>query len=118
MNPEIDKIIETAIIQFEFSKDGRIFKVNNAYTGLEDPKTPLSPKIIALTGLNDPKLSGESFDTQLINKIIDPIDIIISHNASFDRKFAEKRFPAFEKYASPFSHNKLSLALTTFSQVV
>ena len=97
LNPETDKIIETAIIQFEFSKDGRIFKVNNAYTGLEDPKTPLSPKIIKLTGLTDRKLSGESFDTQLINKIIDPIDIIISHNASFDRKFAEKRFPAFEK---------------------
>ena len=37
LNPETDKIIETAIIQFEFSKDGRIFKVNNAYTGLEDP---------------------------------------------------------------------------------
>ena len=97
LSHDIDKIIEIAIVPFEFSKDGRIFKVNNAYSCLEDPQTPLSRKIISLTGLTDQILAGKSFDTQSINKIIDPVDLIIAHNSNFDRKFVEKRFPAFEK---------------------
>ena len=70
---------------------------NNAYSCLEDPQTPLSQKIISLTGLTNEILTGKSFDVQSINNIIDPADLIIAHNANFDRKFVEKRFPVFVK---------------------
>ena len=87
LSHEIDKIIEIAIVKFEFSKDGRIFKIHDSYSCLEDPKIPLTDKIIALTGLKDADLATKSFDIDAINKFVENADVIIAHNANFDRKF-------------------------------
>tara|TARA_Y100001936_G_C15955379_1_gene602549 strand:+ start:150 stop:1031 length:882 start_codon:yes stop_codon:yes gene_type:complete len=95
LSHEIDKIIEIALVPFEFSKDGRIFKIHDSYSCLEDPKVPLTEKIIALTGLTDEMLAGKSFDVDAINKVVESADLILAHNAEFDRKFVEKRFPVF-----------------------
>ena len=97
LSHEIDKIIEIALVPFEFSKDGRIFTVNDSYSCLEDPKIPLPKKIIALTGLTDEMLVGKTFDADGIEKIVEPASLIIAHNANFDRRFVEKRFSIFEK---------------------
>ena len=96
LSHEIDKIIEIALVPFEFSKDGRIFNINDAYSCLEDPQIPLSQKIISLTGLTDEMLAGKSFDIDAIEKFVKSSDLIIAHNANFDRKFVEKRFSFFE----------------------
>ena len=105
LSHEIDKIIEIALVPFEFSKDGRIFNVHDAYSCLEDPQIPLSQKIISLTGLTDEMLAGKSFDIDVIKKFVESSDLIIAHNASFDRKFIEKRFPFFKtkSWACSFS---------------
>jgi DNA polymerase III subunit epsilon len=91
-----DKIIEIALVPFEFSKDGRIFNLLEPYSGLEDPETPLPEKIIALTGLTDEMLAGKSFDEEAIKNIVEASSLIIAHNANFDRKFVEKRFSIFQ----------------------
>jgi len=95
LSHEIDKIIEIALVPFEFSKDGRIFKIHDSYSCLEDPKVPLTDKIIALTGLTDEILNEKSFDVDAIGRIAESADLILAHNAEFDRKFVEKRFPIF-----------------------
>ena len=69
LSHEIDKIIEIALVPFEFSKDGRIFNINDAYSCLEDPQIPLSQKIISLTGLTDEMLAGKSFDIDAIDTV-------------------------------------------------
>ena len=96
---EVDKIIEIALVPFEFGKDGRIFKLHDSYSGLEDPKSPLSQKIISLTGLTNKILDGKFFDENIIEKIVKPSKLIIAHNANFDRKFVERRFPFFAEKA-------------------
>ena len=96
LSHETDKIIEIALVPFEFSKDdGRIFKIHDSYSCLEDPKVALTEKIIALTGLTDAMLTGKSFDVDAINKVVESADLILAHNAEFDRKFVEKRFSVF-----------------------
>jgi DNA polymerase III subunit epsilon len=95
LSHKTDKIIEIALVPFEFSKDGRIFKVHDSYSSLEDPKVALSEKIIALTGLKDAMLNGKSFDDNAIGEVVESANLILAHNASFDRKFAERRFPVF-----------------------
>jgi DNA polymerase III subunit epsilon len=99
LSHEIDKIIEIALVPFEFSKDGRIFKILDGYSDLEDPKSPLAQKIISLTGLTDEMLSGKSFDDDAIKSLAESSKLIIAHNADFDRKFVERRFPFFESIA-------------------
>ena len=108
LNYEKDKIIEIALVPFEFSKDGRIFNIKDDYSCLNDPGIPLSPKIVSLTGLTDEKLIGKSFDISLINNIVESVDLVIAHNASFDRKFVEKIFPVFKTKAWACSANQIS----------
>ena len=99
LSHEIDKVIEIALVPFEFSKDGRIFKILNGYSGFEDPETALSQKIISLTGITNEMLNGQSFNNEEIQLLVDSSKLIIAHNASFDRKFLEKRFPFFNEKA-------------------
>ena len=108
LNYEKDKIIEIALVPFEFAKDGRIFNIKDDYSCLNDPGIPLSPKIVSLTGLTDEKLIGKSFDISLINNIVESVDLVIAHNASFDRKFVEKIFPVFKTKAWACSANQIS----------
>ena len=95
LSHEIDKIIEIALVPFEFSKDGRIFNIHDGYSCLEDPQISLTEKIVALTSLTNKMLTGKSFDVDAIDRIVESADLIFAHNANFDRKFVEKRFPIF-----------------------
>ena len=108
LNYEKDKIIEIALVPFEFSKDGRIFNIKDDYSCFNDPGIPLSKKIVSLTGLTDEMLIGKSFDISSINNIVESVDLIIAHNASFDRKFVEKIFPIFKTKAWACSANQVS----------
>ena len=83
LSHETDKILEIALVPFEFSKDGRIFKLFDGYSGLEDPEAALSQKIIALTGITNEMLNGKSFDEDKIKNIVDSSKLIIAHNEIF-----------------------------------
>ena len=97
LSHEIDKVIEIALVPFEFSKDGRIFRLLDGYSSLEDPKTALPQKIISLTGITNEMLHGKSFNDDEIKNIVASSKLVIAHNAIFDRKFLEKRFPFFNE---------------------
>ena len=99
LSHEIHKVIEIALVPFEFSEDGRIFKLLDGYSGLEDPEIALPQKIISLTGITNEMLNGKSFNDDEIKHIVDSSKLIIAHNANFDRKFLEKRFPFFSEKA-------------------
>jgi DNA polymerase-3 subunit epsilon len=89
----LKKIFEIALVPFEFSKDGRILKLLDGYSSLEDPKTSLPQKIISFTGIKNEMLNGKSFNDDEIKHFFGSSKLIIAHNAIYDRKFLEKRFP-------------------------
>ena len=88
-----DKIIEFAAAIFEFDPKGRIYRIVGEYQAFEDPKRPLSQDIIELTGISDDMLEGQRFDESELLASFDGVALIIAHNAGFDRRFVEKRFP-------------------------
>jgi len=110
-----DKIIEIALVPFDFSKDGRIFKIHDSYSFREDPKVPLTQKIINLTGLTDEMLAGKSFDVDAINKVVESALLIVAHNAAFDRKMVERRFPVFIEKAWGCSQTQIPWKEENFS---
>jgi len=98
LNHACDKIIELGIVAFEFDPDtGEIFRISDRYSGFEDPGAPLSDEVKEITGITDDMLLGESFDNDLVNAMAQKANLVIAHNAAFDRKFVESRFPAFTK---------------------
>jgi len=93
-----DKIIEMGMVAFEYDPTtAGIIRVCGRYSGFEDPGFPLSAEITEITGITDDMLRGQAFDDDRINHLAGQATMIIAHNAAFDRKFVEARFPAFSK---------------------
>lgn len=99
LNTELDKVIQFAAVQFEFDKAGNIGHVGPTYNGLEDPMIPLPEDIVRITGITDERLKGQKIDDEKVALIRDGVQLVIAHNADFDRKMVEARFPGFDKLA-------------------
>jgi DNA polymerase-3 subunit epsilon len=91
-----DYIIEIALVPFEYSLDGRIFKILESYCEFQDPKKNIPKFITELTGITNEMVAGKSINIDKINELVESASIIIAHNAAFDRKFVEKKFPIFK----------------------
>lgn len=95
LDVKIENVIEIGIRVFKFhKKTGKIVAWVDSYSELQDPGRPLSPVIRELTGLTDEDLKGRAIDWKHVGALFDRCDIIIAHNAAFDRPFIEKELGA------------------------
>ncbi|TFG91460.1 MAG: DNA polymerase III subunit epsilon, partial [Syntrophobacterales bacterium] len=91
-----DRIIELGIVAFEYDPEtGAIIRIIGRYSGFEDPGAPLAEEIKQITGITDEMLAGQAFDDGQIAAMVEGASLVIAHNAAFDRKFVEARFPLF-----------------------
>ena len=93
LDPDGDQIVELAIRRFDFDRDGRVLQIRRGRSWCEDPGYSVDREISRITSLSDADLAGEMFDDLEIIETLNAADIIIAHNAPFDRKFVERRFP-------------------------
>lgn len=63
--------------------------VTGVYGGLQQPGKPIPPEITKLTSITDEMVSGQMIDMQAVHDLVAPADLIIAHNAGFDRPFCE-----------------------------
>jgi DNA polymerase-3 subunit epsilon len=94
-----DEIIELGMVKFEYTPDGRIIGLRDTFSAFNEPSAPISAEVTALTGITDEMVAGHRFDDMAITAFVDGAVIVISHNSSFDRKFAERYWPVFEHKA-------------------
>lgn len=92
LDPLEDRLIEIAVQRFRYSADGQVREVEQVRSWLEDPERPLPERIAKLTGLTDQELAGRRFDTAAITSMLSTADLVIAHNAAFDRPFLDRRF--------------------------
>ncbi len=93
-----DKIIELGIVGFEYDPaSGEITSLNGSYSGFEDPGFPLAAEITEITGITDDMVAGKSFDDRRVLALAERASLVIAHNAHFDRKFVEDRYPVFSR---------------------
>jgi DNA polymerase-3 subunit epsilon len=99
-NPERDKIIEFGICLFEYERQsGRIYRVLGSWEWFEDPGFSIPREITDITGITNEMVAGHGIDDQAVNDLLKQAALVIAHNASFDRRFLEKRLPTFtQKY--------------------
>lgn len=95
LDPHADEIIEIGLVKFSFLESGHIVGPIDALQGLFQPKIALPPEVSQLTGINNEMLVGQNLDLEKIRDFIQDASIIIAHNASFDRRFCEKKWPFF-----------------------
>ena len=95
LDPTRDSIIELAILPFDFSSDGGIYAVHEGYAALEDPGMPVPETVTRLTGITDEDVRGQTLDDDMVAALAAEASLVIAHNAGFDRRFLERRFPVF-----------------------
>jgi DNA polymerase-3 subunit epsilon len=93
LDPAQDRMVEIAAQRFAFDRRGRITKVERVRSWLEDPGQPLPERVAQLTGLADADVLEKAFDDTEIVSRLSTADIIVAHNAGFDRPFVDRRFP-------------------------
>lgn len=93
LDVEADRMVELAIQRFLIEPDGRINAVERVRSWREDPGRPMPERLVRLTGLSDADLRDRRFDEEMIVALLDSADLVIAHNAAFDRPFVERRLP-------------------------
>lgn len=91
-----DKVIELGLVVFEYRREsGAVGRVLESYSALEDPGIAIPPEATAIHGITDEMVAGRRFDEAAVAQAMDGVALVIAHNAGFDRKFVEQRFPVF-----------------------
>jgi DNA polymerase-3 subunit epsilon len=95
---DLDKadVIELAMLKFHYTPDGEVLRVIGKFDELRQPAHPIPPEITALTGITDEMVAGRSFDPAAVEAFIADAEVVIAHNARFDRPIAEKAWPVFK----------------------
>ncbi len=101
LNPSEDSIIEVGLIDVLVSTDKKPI-IGGMYSGLQDPGEPLSAEISEITGLTDDVLSGEKIDWDIVKGYLHRADVLIAHNAEFDRGFLSV-VPALRDIRKPWA---------------
>jgi len=91
VNRANDKIIELALKVVKFEKStGKIISIDQAYESFNEPGEDITPEITMLTGIRNDMVQGHSINWEMVDTILKDADIVVAHNASFDRAFVEK----------------------------
>ena len=91
------KIIELSILAFEFDdKTFQITKILGKYTSFNEV-SEIPENITKLTGISLDDVRGHKIDWSIVYKLFKKADIVIAHNAAFDRKIMESNFPSLKE---------------------
>jgi len=89
-----DQIIELSVVRFSFAPaTGEIIDVLDTYASYEDPGRKLPAEITEKTGIRDADIAGRTIDSGVVSSLVRGAALLIAHNADFDRKMWERRFP-------------------------
>ncbi len=95
-----ENIIELAMLSVAVDmQTGQPVGVVEVYEDFEDPGRPIPPEIVKLTGITSQDVKGQKLNEAKIIDMVQRADLIVAHNAGFDRPFVENRLEVFEHKA-------------------
>jgi DNA polymerase-3 subunit epsilon len=99
LDQQKDEVIELGMVKFDYLPDGRIVSLRGIFSSFHEPSEPIPLEVTALTGITNEMVAGQRIDEAAVSSFVDDAVIVIAHNASFDRKFAERYWPIFQRKA-------------------
>ncbi len=89
-----DEVIEIGLVQVAYSTSlGKITEIIEISSQLECPKQTISELITDVTGITNEMVAGKRIDDAHVARIVNSSNVLIAHNAQFDRAFFDIRFP-------------------------
>ncbi len=97
LDPSKDKIIELALLRVDVdTATGLPVGPVQVYDGLEDPGMPIPQEVVGITGITDADVRGQRLDEARVAQMLEGVDLVVAHNAGFDRSFVEGRLAQFQ----------------------
>ena len=91
-----ENIIELAMLSVQVdTATGLPVGTVTVYESFEDPGRPIPPAITGITGIDDSMVRGQRIDDARVQQLVSEADLVVAHNAGFDRPFVEARWPVF-----------------------
>ena len=95
-----ENIIELAMLAVDVDlQTGLPVGAVEVYEDFEDPGRPIPAEIVKLTGITNQDVEGQKLNEDKIKEMVQGADLIVAHNAGFDRPFVENRLEVFEHKA-------------------
>ncbi len=98
LSVENDDVIQLAILPFDYEPEsGRILTIHKAlaFEGLREPAVPISEDASLITGITNEMVAGKTIDESAVSALIANADLVIAHNAYFDRPMVERHWACF-----------------------
>ena len=100
LSSQQDRVIELGMLLFEFDPvSGVVHRVVEVFDELEDPGFPIPPEVTAIHHITDDMVQGKRIDDARVERLLRDVQVVVAHNAAFDRPFVEGRWPVFEQLA-------------------
>ena len=93
------EVIEIGMVAFTHDAEGRIGPVLGVLGMLHEPRGEISAEITRLTGITAEMVAGQAIDMAAVRALLEPAELVIAHNARFDRAFCERLDDAFRHKA-------------------
>ena len=94
LNVQNCKIIEFAAKLTAIDNvSGELLGIVDEYQSFNDPEEIIDPVITRITGIDNSTVEGHSIDWESVSRLLDNADIIVAHNARFDRGVMDRLFP-------------------------
>jgi len=90
LDPVSGFVIEGAVALLEVENSKTLGHELEVYSSFNDPGCLIPAEISELTGITNEMVRGHKLDWQKFNAILKKADLIIAHNAKFDRGWAER----------------------------
>jgi len=94
-----DEVIQLAMLPFDYEvESGLIIDIHhhNAFEEMREPAVGISEEASLITGIKDADVAGKAIDPNIVEEMVSGADLVIAHNAQFDRPMVEKLWPAFK----------------------
>tara|TARA_B100001250_G_C19754608_1_gene769495 strand:- start:491 stop:1357 length:867 start_codon:yes stop_codon:yes gene_type:complete len=105
---EEDEIIEIALRLLKIDKaTGSILSIEKSYESFNDSNSILDSKITLITGITKEMIKDKKIDWTIVGEIFDNSDLIVAHNARFDRGFLDRYLATSKEKIWACSHRDI-----------
>jgi DNA polymerase III subunit epsilon len=86
-----DDVIEIGVRVFYFSPvSGKILGLGESFSSLNEPQKNIDSLITKITGISNSEVKNQHADWGKVSSILNSANLIVAHNARFDRNFIDK----------------------------
>ncbi len=118
LSTENDDVIQLAMLPFDYeAESGQILTVHKelAFDELHEPEVPISKETTLITGITTDMVAGKSIDGAAVAAAVADADLVIAHNAYFDRAMVERHWDCFAEKSWACSLNSVDWLCEGFS---